>query len=162
MVAVQMAHRHRAHRVRVQPLGLQRHQAGGPAVHQHRLLVSGQVNARLPAAATAEGISAARQPHPQDTIVDHQPRQRTSVARECVPSAGRVAMVSADREDAVVGGTCIVAAGRTSHDRWSSSYAMPAIGSQSIPFVGMLREVHPRRLASGGRNQGFSIAASAA
>jgi len=80
MVTVQMAHRHRAHRVRVQPLGLQRHQAGGPAVHQHRLLVSGQVNARLAATATAEGISAAREPHPHHTIVDHQPRQRTSAA----------------------------------------------------------------------------------
>jgi hypothetical protein len=71
MVTVQMGPRHHAHRVRGRPLSFQRQQAGCPAVHQHRLPVIGQVSARLPAAATAEGISAACEPNPHDSILDH-------------------------------------------------------------------------------------------
>jgi len=73
MVTVQMGHRHRADRARVQPLGLQRHQAGGAAVDQQHLPPARQVNARLPAAATTEGITAAREPDPHDIILTHPP-----------------------------------------------------------------------------------------
>jgi hypothetical protein len=71
MVTVQMSHRHRADRIRVQSLGFQRYQAGGPAVDEQYLLVGGKVDARLRAPAAAEGITAAHEPDPHDIILDH-------------------------------------------------------------------------------------------
>src|SRR5262249_55734925 len=44
---------------------------GGTAVDQQRLSFSGQVNTRLPAPATAEGITAAHKPNPHGTILAH-------------------------------------------------------------------------------------------
>lgn len=74
VVTVQVGYRHRADRVRVQPLGLQRHQAGSAAVDQQHLPFGGQVDTRLPAPAAAEGITAAHEPHPHDIILTHPPR----------------------------------------------------------------------------------------
>ena len=74
MVTVQVGHGHRADRVRVQPLGLQRHQAGSAAVDQQHLPLGGQVDARLPAPAAAEGVTAAREPDPHAIILTQPPR----------------------------------------------------------------------------------------
>ena len=71
MVTVQVGHCHRPHRIRVQPLGLERHQAGRATVDQHHLPPGGQMDARLPAPATTEGITAAGEPDPHDSILTH-------------------------------------------------------------------------------------------
>jgi hypothetical protein len=75
VVTVQVGDRHRADGVRVQPLGLERHQAGGAAVNQQHLPPGGQADARLPAPAAAERITAAYELHPHDLIVT-QPASR--------------------------------------------------------------------------------------
>jgi hypothetical protein len=69
VITMQVGYRHRTDRMRVQPLGLQRHQTGGTAVDQQHLSFSGQVNARLPAPAAAEGITAAHEPNPHGSIL---------------------------------------------------------------------------------------------
>jgi hypothetical protein len=71
MVTMQVSHRNRPDVVRVQALCLKRGQAGGAAVDQHYLPFGGQVNARLPALAAAERVTAANKPHPHDSILAH-------------------------------------------------------------------------------------------
>jgi hypothetical protein len=71
VVPVQVGHRHGADRIRVQPLGLQCHQAGGTAVDQQDLPAAAEPDACLEAPAAAESIAAAREPHLHDTIVAH-------------------------------------------------------------------------------------------
>src|SRR5215469_2204583 len=68
---MQVGHCYRADRVRVQPLGLQRHQAGGAAIDQQHLPAVIEVDACLPAPAAAEGITAAHEPHPHGIILTH-------------------------------------------------------------------------------------------
>jgi hypothetical protein len=71
VITMQVGHRDRTDRLRVQSLGLQRRQAGRPAVDQQRLSLSRQVKARLVAPATAEGITAAHEADPHSTILTH-------------------------------------------------------------------------------------------
>lgn len=73
MVAVQVGHHHRVDRARVDPLGLQRDEAGSPAVHQQRLPGCGQPDARLQPPAAPAGVPTAHELHLHDSIVA-QPR----------------------------------------------------------------------------------------
>src|SRR5580704_15252331 len=66
----------------------------------------------------------------------------------------RVVVLSADLDDALVGEGEPLAAGWASHDDWPDSGAIASVGSQTIPVVRALGEVHSCRLASGERKRG--------
>jgi len=83
MVTVQVGHGHGINCGRVQPLGLERDQAGSAAIDWQHLSLAGHVDARLPPPATTERIPAASEMDPQDGILTHPAGNRTRTPRSC-------------------------------------------------------------------------------
>lgn len=77
MIPVQVGHRHPVDRVRIKPLGLERHQAGSAAIDQQHLPLGGQVDARLPSPAATERVTTTSEPDPHDGILTHRAPGRT-------------------------------------------------------------------------------------
>jgi hypothetical protein len=77
MVTVQVCHCHGINCARIQPLGLERHQAGSAAIDQQHLSSAGHVDTRLPPPATTERIPAASEMDPRDGILTHPAGNRT-------------------------------------------------------------------------------------
>jgi hypothetical protein len=88
MVTVQMSDSHRIDCAGVQPLGLERHQAGGAAIDQQYLTLAGQVDARLPSPATTERVPTARELNPHVGILTY-PAQTATAAPRRWPGLGQ-------------------------------------------------------------------------
>lgn len=86
MVTVQVGHCHGIDGPRIQPLGLERHQAGSAAIDQQHLSFPGHVDTRLPPPPITERIPAANETDPHDGILTHPAGNRTGTPR----SAGAV------------------------------------------------------------------------